>query len=230
MFIFIKINLNKKQYGITFKPKLNTIYNHSINNSLLERSQEFIENKRRKLDSMNSSEIFECTFSPKVNSSKINFYAFNNNQKESSVSDRLYKHKDILRAKLNLKKQKYKEHYSFKPTISKNTNKILAQKEKLLNVLKMQIEKDNKSRLSLLSNNQDKASNMDSYLADFDRSNYQSMSVSKDQIYSSNENFNNFNSLDSPISKRLIKQRKASSHYDEEEYDENYNWYFISFI
>lgn len=124
---------------------------------MLERSTEFIRNKSQKLNRIiDLREELECTFSPKINSPASPMRSW---KEDPNVSQRLYNYRHIYKKKLNLKKEQYKENHPFKPKVSKNTNKILEQKRKLLKELKRQIENMEKSKFqNLLAN---KVSNLE---------------------------------------------------------------------
>lgn len=117
-----------KEKGITFKPKLNDKINKNINSSLIERNDEFVKSKINKLNQILNKDDAECTFSPKINSTEI--------KSEVKVGDRLFDYQKKYTQKREEKKDLYKEEYSFKPEISKNTNEILKQRELTLNLVK----------------------------------------------------------------------------------------------
>jgi hypothetical protein len=162
---------------------------------------------------MTSNEINECTFSPKVNSPSKNL--LKNNEKDLSVAERLLKSKEKLRAKLNIMKKHLEVNFPFKPKISKNTDKILKQKELLLNKLKMEIHKPEKSKLEKLG--ADKSPNLDS-IEEFERIYYKNRNNFKLQNSFCKERSNyNHNSIESPLGNKKMKESKASSIYNDED-------------
>ena len=116
--------------GITFRPKLNEEINSKIQTDLMERNQNFLKEKEIKLHSI--KEDSECTFTPKINENST----INQSTIISDVGERLYDYKNKYEKNLEEKKSKYKESYSFKPEISKNTNEILENRQKILNDIK----------------------------------------------------------------------------------------------
>ncbi len=116
--------------GITFRPKLNEEINSKIQTDLMERNQNFLKEKEIKLHSI--KEDSECTFTPKINENST----INQSTIISDVGERLYDYKNKYEKNLEEKKTKYKESYSFKPEISKNTKEILENRQKILNDIK----------------------------------------------------------------------------------------------
>ncbi len=148
----LKENILNEQ-GITFKPKLNNEINSKVESDILERNENFLQIKEIKLNTI--QEDLECTFSPKINEKST----INQSYINSDVSERLYDYKNIYEKNLEDKKLKYEENYPFKPELSKNTNEILENKQKLikdkLNYFENIIKENNKENdnQKLLSNN-----------------------------------------------------------------------------
>jgi hypothetical protein len=67
----------------------------------------------------------ECTFAPKIQttSSRVG------EEGSVEVGDRLFKYQDKYKKNQETMKEMYKESYSFKPQISKNTDEILKNRE-----------------------------------------------------------------------------------------------------
>ncbi len=88
------------------------------------------------------TEILECTFSPKINSPHSSLMK---SEEEFDVGTRLFKYQEKYRSNLENQKEKLKEYHSYKPKISKNTDKILQERERLLIEMKQkyEIEKNN---------------------------------------------------------------------------------------
>lgn len=125
--------------GITFKPSLNDEKNKIVKDTLTIRNKNFIEMRDEKLNQFCSKEVEECTFVPLINMSSIEL-----KPKESSdVCVRLYDYRNRYEANREYIKKYYEVNYSFKPVISKNTKKILMNKQQKKNTsLKKQKEKD----------------------------------------------------------------------------------------
>jgi hypothetical protein len=84
----------------------------------------------------------ECTFSPKINSPPSGLIK---TEEEFDVGTRLFKYQEKYRSNLENKKEKLKEYHTYKPKLSKNTDKILQEREKLLIEMKQkyELEKNN---------------------------------------------------------------------------------------
>lgn len=123
------------EQGITFKPKLNDEYNERMaRNYNILNSEAYLNKKNEKIFDYLSSKDMECTFHPKIN----NIYDLNNNNNELDVSERLFGYHSKYKEKLDLMRGKYC-NFTFRPTISKNTDKILSKKKAISN-LKEQIK------------------------------------------------------------------------------------------
>jgi hypothetical protein len=137
-----------EEQGITFHPKTNKSYNDKIKNDIIERNKEFMKDKQEKLLKYFNVKEKECTFKPKINNlSTISI--LNNNkthqqsaliykteQNTSDVSKRLFDYQNKYKEKLEDIRSKYKENYSFKPEISKNTDIILSNKKRMMENIK----------------------------------------------------------------------------------------------
>ena len=133
----IKQNMDEEQ-GITFQPKTNKIFNNKIKNDILERNNEFIKEKQQRLEKYSNIKEKECTFKPKINNIVINTSKENSKnsnvkteQNTFDVSKRLFDYQKKYKDNLEDMKTKFKENYTFKPIISKNTNYILNNKRKI---------------------------------------------------------------------------------------------------
>ena len=140
-----------EEQGITFHPKTNKSYNDKITNNIIERNQEFIKDKQEKLVKYLNLKEDECTFMPKINNianisilnnSKGGYQSTLGDQNTTDVSKRLFDYQNKYKEKLEDIRSKYKENYSFKPEISKNTDIILNNKKK-----KMEQNKENENNL-----------------------------------------------------------------------------------
>ena len=131
-----------QEQGVTFKPVLNQNINANIKENLIERNENFIKEKEAKLSYFSKCEDSECTFKPKINSDKLP--VDNENKK---VGERLYEYQSKYRQKIEEMKSQYKTSYSFKPKISKNTNEILLNKQKMIEEIKNRYS-NNQSRLN----------------------------------------------------------------------------------
>lgn len=131
-----------QEQGVTFKPVLNQNVNANIKENLIERNENFIKEKEAKLSYFSKCEDSECTFKPKINSDKLP--VDNENKK---VGERLYEYQSKYRQKIEEMKSQYKTSYSFKPKISKNTNEILLNKQKMIEEIKNRYS-NNQSRLN----------------------------------------------------------------------------------
>ena len=131
-----------QEQGVTFKPVLNQNVNANIKENLIERNENFIKEKEAKLSYFSKCEDSECTFKPKINSDKLP--VDNENKK---VGERLYEYQSKYRQKIEEMKSQYKTSYSFKPKISKNTNEILLNKQKMIEEIKNRYL-NNQSRLN----------------------------------------------------------------------------------
>ena len=137
-----------EEQGITFQPKTNKSFNDKIKNNVIERNKEFIKDKQEKLEKYSQIKEKECTFKPKINTlstmailnnSKTGQQqnaSFKTEQNSADVSKRLFDYQNKYKEKLEEKKSKYKQSYSFKPEISKNTDMILNNKKKMIEQIK----------------------------------------------------------------------------------------------
>jgi hypothetical protein len=133
--------------GITFKPKLNENINSKIQSDIIERNENFLKEKEIKLHSIN--EDLECTFSPKINENST----INQSTIFSDVGERLYDYKNKYERNLEEIKSRYLENYSFKPEISKNTNEILENRQKTMDIIKSNFSSINNEKESIKNNN-----------------------------------------------------------------------------
>jgi len=142
----IKQDMYKEQ-GITFQPKTNKIFNNKIKNDIIERNNEFMKEKKEKLEKYSLIKEKECTFKPKINSietsnnkeNKSNF-SYKTDQNSSDVSKRLFDYQKKYNNNLEDIRSKYKENYSFNPIISKNTQSILNNRKKLKEKIEEKLE------------------------------------------------------------------------------------------
>ena len=143
----IKQDMYKEQ-GITFQPKTNKIFNNKIKNDIIERNNEFMKEKKEKLEKYSLIKEKECTFKPKINSietsnnkeNKFNI-SYKTDQNSSDVSKRLFDYQKKYNNNLEDIRSKYKENYSFNPIISKNTQSILNNRKKLKEKIEEKLEK-----------------------------------------------------------------------------------------
>lgn len=89
-------------------------------------------------------ETFGCTFSPKINTS-VNFLQ---NEDNLDVGSRLFKYQEKYRTNLENIKDNLKEYHPYKPKISKNTDKIILEREKKINEIKKIMEIERKKQES----------------------------------------------------------------------------------
>jgi len=137
-----------EEQGITFQPKTNKSFNDKIKNDIIERNKDFIKTKQEKLLQKLKVKEKECTFKPKINNlstiSVLNnskngqqsIISYKTEQNSTDVSKRLFDYQNKYKEKLEDIRSKYKENYSFKPEISKNTDIILSNKKKLMEQIK----------------------------------------------------------------------------------------------
>ena len=122
-----------QEQGVTFKPVLNSEVNALVKKSVIERNEEFMKQKQLRLEQVKEEK--ECTFVPKINEMTCD----TNGTTESSnrkVGERLYEYREKYLRNLEEKKDRYKESYSFKPSISKNTEEILKQRQRVMDEIK----------------------------------------------------------------------------------------------
>lgn len=129
-----------QEQGVTFKPILNQSVNANIKDNVIERNENFIKEREAKLNYFSKCEDSECTFKPKINSDKL---PIDNENKK--VGERLYEYQNKYKQNLEEIKSQYKTSYSFKPKISKNTNEILLNKQKMIEEIKSRYS-NNQSR------------------------------------------------------------------------------------
>ena len=137
-----------EEQGITFQPKTNKSINDKIKNDIIERNKDFIKTKQEKLLQKLKVKEKECTFKPKINNlSTISILnnskngqqtiaSYKTEQNSTDVSKRLFDYQNKYKEKLEDIRSKYKQNYSFKPEISKNTDTILNNKKKLMEQIK----------------------------------------------------------------------------------------------
>lgn len=128
----------------------------AINSNFQERNKQFVENKSVKIKSAVSQNEIECTFSPKINENSNNIilkkeesleftpniYNLRNPRSSStSTFERLQNYNKIYQQNREELKENYKETYSFKPKISKNTEMILKNRQDYLKLINKNIEK-----------------------------------------------------------------------------------------
>ena len=135
----IKQDMYKEQ-GITFQPKTNKVFNNKIKNDIIERNNEFMREKKEKLEKYSHIKEKECTFKPKINNigmintkdiDKQSNITYKTEQNNPDVSKRLFDYQKKYKDNLEDIRSKYKENYSFNPIISKNTEHILNNRQKL---------------------------------------------------------------------------------------------------
>ena len=122
-----------QEQGVTFKPVLNSEVNAFVKKSVIERNEEFMKQKQLRLGQVKEEK--ECTFVPKINevTCDTNGTTDSSNRK---VGERLYEYREKYLRNLEEKKDRYKESYSFKPSISKNTEEILKQRQRVMEEIK----------------------------------------------------------------------------------------------
>jgi len=144
----IKNDMDKEQ-GITFQPKTNKVFNNKIKNDIIERNNEFMREKKEKLEKFSNIREKECTFKPKINNVGITInkdadkksnISCKTEQNNSDVSKRLFDYQKKYKDNLEDMRSKYKEHYSFNPIISKNTEQILNNRQKLKEKIEEKID------------------------------------------------------------------------------------------
>jgi hypothetical protein len=175
-----------EEQGITFQPRTNKSFNGKIKNDVIERNKEFIQDKQKKLEKFSNLREKECTFMPKINT--LSTMTILNNSKtgqqsntsykteqgnNSNVSKRLFDYQNKYKEKLEGIRSKYKESYTFKPEISKNTDDILNNKKKIMEQIK---ENEN----NLINNIQEGNNEYD---------------ISNNNNFMNNNNFNNYNQI-----------------------------------
>ena len=149
----IKNDMDKEQ-GITFQPKTNKVFNNKIKNDIIERNNEFMREKKEKLEKFSNMKEKECTFKPKINNTGISInkdadkksnLSCKTEQNSSDVSKRLFDYQKKYKDNLEDMRSKYKEHYSFNPIISKNTEQILNNRQKLKEKIEEKIDIENQN-------------------------------------------------------------------------------------
>jgi hypothetical protein len=128
-----------EEQGITFIPKTNKLVNDKIKNDVIKRNNEFIKEKQERMSKYSNIKEKECTFKPQINNTKNTSVQSTINKTEqnvSNVSKRLFDYQNKYKEKLEEIKSKYKEDYTFKPEISKNTESIINNKKKFIEQLK----------------------------------------------------------------------------------------------
>ena len=137
-----------EEQGITFQPKTNKSINDKIKNDIIERNKDFIKIKQEKLLQKLKVKENECTFKPKINNlstisilnnsknGQHSIISYKTEQNSTDVSKRLFDYQNKYKEKLEDIRSKYKQNYSFKPEISKNTDTILNNKKKLMEQIK----------------------------------------------------------------------------------------------
>lgn len=157
---------------------------------------------------MVASDIFECTFAPKINSPAS---LIRSTEEDPNVGKRLFRYQEKYRSNLESKKEQLKETHSYKPKISKNTHKILKEKERLLIEMKKKYENAEKSRQE--SNKAEKASNLD-HMDEIEETNNENDSFNQQNTSRERVNYNN-SSLQLPTGKQAKGSRPSSIHNNE---------------
>ncbi len=191
--------------GITFKPKLNENINSKIQSDIIERNENFLKEKEIKLHSIN--EDLECTFSPKINENST----INQSTIFSDVGERLYDYKNKYERNLEEIKSRYLENYSFKPEISKNTNEILENRQKTMDLIKSNYTSINNDKDIINNNNYEDENillNNERRLEELEESVKKIKELSDENIISinpnSNYNLNNFIELNNNNEKKDV--------------------------
>ena len=191
--------------GITFKPKLNENINSKIQSDIIERNENFLKEKEIKLHSIN--EHLECTFSPKINENST----INQSTIFSDVGERLYDYKNKYERNLEEIKSRYLENYSFKPEISKNTNEILENRQKTMDLIKSNYTSINNDKDIINNNNYEDENillNNERRLEELEESVKKIKELSDENIISinpnSNYNLNNFIELNNNNEKKDV--------------------------
>ena len=141
---------------------------------MIQRSLDFIKHKSEKLNNLAGSDVLECTFAPKINSSGT---LQRSTDEDPNVGKRLLKYQEKYRNNIEVRKEQLKENHPYKPKISKNTNKILKERDRLLNEMKKKYENDKEKQES---NKAEKASNLENM-------------DEIEEIYNENDSFNQQN-------------------------------------
>ena len=135
-----KFNFTIEKYEENYEIIINLSSNSfkKLKNDILERNNEFIKEKQQRLEKYSNIKEKECTFKPKINNIVINTSKENSKnsnvkteQNTFDVSKRLFDYQKKYKDNLEDMKTKFKENYTFKPIISKNTNYILNNKRKI---------------------------------------------------------------------------------------------------
>ena len=121
-----------------------------ISSNFQERNKQFLENKSIRIKSAVSQQEIECTFSPKINENSNNIILRKDesvelspqtNPRSLSTIERLQNYNKIYQQKKEELKENYKETFTFKPQLSKNTEMILKNREDYLKLINKNIEK-----------------------------------------------------------------------------------------
>ncbi len=142
---------------MTFKPKLNESVNRIVDKSLIERSDDFVRNKSQKIKNIITNDDIECTFSPKLNKTKLCFQrtldtSSLHEEENLEVGRRLLNYQEKYKKKLEEMKEIQKEtleSFPFKPEINKNTYEILKQRDLILQEIKNKYSEENDKNLDL---------------------------------------------------------------------------------
>ena len=155
------------EHDITFKPLLNTELNNKlIKNTFSERNEDFIKQKQIHRYNLSKEHEIDYSFQPQIN--EYQFHLDNKNMSTSNINnitaetssrkvcDRLYEYRKLYKDNLEIKKQFYAQTHPFKPTISKNTDEILRNKQKLIEAINQQLihnEENNNSNTNNTNTN-----------------------------------------------------------------------------
>lgn len=139
-------------YEYTFAPKINKNSNNyrqylEVENDNKSNNINTIEDKERERD-------MERDNSPSKKDSNVNSVINHNNNNNSHVGERLYNYQNIYKKNIEEKTGTYKENYSFKPEISKNTHEILRKRDLELEEVKRRIDEKEKLKAQIMAKNQ----------------------------------------------------------------------------
>ena len=236
-----------EEQGITFKPKTNKNINDKIKNNIIQRNNEFLKDKEEKLQKYSGLKEKECTFQPQTNTKSYNTSKIGQqstttvktDQNSSNVSKRLFDYQNKYKEKLEDIRDKYKESYSFKPQISKNTDAILTNKKKMMeqmkeeqnmaeNIGENQIENEQNNRLIMKQKKLGELEMISKRISELSEENFPNSEEKKNEIkqkknkenvqnYNLNNNYNCINDMNNN------EMNEENEEYNEEN-DNNKNY------
>ena len=149
------------------------------------------------------SETFECTFSPKINSSTN----LMKSEEDPDVGTRLFKYQEKYRSNLENKKENLKEYHSYKPKISRNTDKIIQERENMLSEMKKKYEMIEKNPQE--TNRAEKTTVLD-HMDEIEETNKENESLY--HRTNSQDKLNSNNASDINTGKKIKESRQSSIH------------------